>query len=84
MDPIHQFFVGSTPKRYVEAGFSDKEAEAMTWIAEQKSKGKFLGFLSGSFVALTWGHFHERIFAHLNIRCSRVYSQLAILGVRMF
>ena len=33
---------------------------------------------------LTWGHFHDRLFALINVKCSRLYSQLAILGVQLF
>jgi len=81
MDQLFSFFIGNTATHYVEMGFSDREAQAMAWISEQKPKGKFYGFLSGSFMALTWGHFHERIFSHFGIKCSRIYTQLAILGV---
>jgi hypothetical protein len=81
MDQLFSFFIGNTATNYVEMGFSDREAQAMTWISEQKPKGKFFGFLSGSFMALTWGHFHERIFSHFGIKCSKIYTQLAILGV---
>jgi hypothetical protein len=81
MDQLFSFFIGNTASHYVEMGFSDREAQAMAWISEQKPKGKFYGVLSGSFMALTWGHFHERIFSHLGIKCNRIYTQLAILGV---
>jgi len=53
----------------------------MAWIAEQKPKGKFYGFLTGSFVAFSWGHWHDRTLAHFGIKCSRIYTQLVILGV---
>ena len=55
----------------------------MAWISEQKPKGKFYGFLAGSFLAFSWGHWHERIFGTFGIRCNRLYTQLAILGVRL-
>ena len=35
-------------------------------------------------MAYAWGHFHERLFALVNIKCSRIYSQLAIIGVLLF
>ena len=53
----------------------------MAWLSEQKPKGKFYGLLAGSFMAASWGHWHDRIFSHFGIRCSRLYTQLAILGV---
>lgn len=81
MDQLYNFFIGSTTANYVEAGFSQREAEAMTWIANQKPMGKFYGFLSGSFMAVAWGHWHNRIFAHFGIKCNRIYTQLFILGV---
>lgn len=82
MDQLYNFFIGSTAANYVEAGFSEREAEAMTWIANQKPMGKFYGFLSGSFMAAAWGHWHNRIFAHFGIKCNRIYTQLFILGVQ--
>ena len=50
-------------------------------MAEQKPRGKFYGFVTGSLVALSWGHWHDRIFAHFGIKGNRIYTQLAILGV---
>ncbi len=81
MDQLHNFFIGNTTTNYVEAGFSEKEAEAIAWIADQKPKGKFYGFVAGSFMALSWGHWHNRIFGHFGIKISKIYTQLAILGV---
>ena len=81
MDQLHSFFIGDTATNYVEAGFSDREAQAMAWIADQKPLGKFYGALSGSFVALTWGHFHNKIFGSIGLKFPRYYTQLAILGV---
>lgn len=81
MDQLYNFFVGNTAANYVEAGFSEREAEAMSWIAEQKPRGKFYGLLSGSFLALTWGHWHDRIMQHFGIKCKRYYTQLALIGV---
>jgi hypothetical protein len=81
MDQIYNFFIGNTVSNYVEVGFSDREAQAMTWISQQKPQGKFYGVLGGSFLAFTWGHFHERIFGQFGIKCNRIYTQLAILGV---
>ena len=81
MDQISSFFIGNTTMHYVEGGFSDREASAMAWIADQKPLGKYVGTVTGSFVALTWGHFHQRVMSHFSIRCSKLYSQLFILGV---
>lgn len=53
----------------------------MAWIADQKPLGKFYGTIGGSFVALTWGHFHDRIFGSIGLKFGRHYTQLAILGV---
>jgi len=84
MDQIHNFFIGNTAANYVEAGFSDREAEAMAWIADQKPLGKFVGVISGSFIAYGWGHWHHRIFGSIGLKCSKLYTQLAIVGVQMF
>lgn len=81
MDQIYNFFIGNTANNYVEVGFSDREAQAMAWIADQKPKGKFLGFVGGSFLAFTWGHWHHKIFGYYGIKCNKIYTQLAILGV---
>ena len=81
MDQLHNFFIGNTAANYVESGFTDREAQAMAWISEQKPKGKFYGLLSGSFLAWTWSHWHQRIFAHMGINCSKLYFQLAVIGV---
>jgi hypothetical protein len=58
MDQLHNFFVGNTQMNYVESGFSDREAQAMAWLADQKPKGKLAGLFAGSFLAFTWGHWH--------------------------
>ena len=81
MDQLHSFFIGDTSNNYVEAGFSERQAKAMAWIADQKPLGKFYGTIGGSFVALTWGHFHDRIFGSIGLKFGRHYTQLAILGV---
>jgi hypothetical protein len=82
MDQLYNFFVGNTSSNYVSAGFSEREASAMAWIADQKPRGKFYGFLSGSFVAFAWGHWHDRILAHIGLKCNRIYGQFAILAVK--
>ncbi len=81
MDHLYAFFIGNTATNYVESGFSERESQAMTWIADQKPLGKFLGFLGGSFLAFSWGHWHYRFFNSFGIKCSKLYTQLAILGV---
>jgi hypothetical protein len=55
----------------------------MAWIADQKPKGKFYGFLTGAFIAVSWGHWHYKIFNKLGIKCNKIYTQLAILGVNL-
>lgn len=42
----------------MENGFSEGEAEAMSWIAKQKAKGKLYGATTGLFLAVSWGHWH--------------------------
>ena len=84
MDQVHNFFIGNTATNYVEAGFSDREAEAMAWIADQKPLGKFVGVLSGSFVAFGWGHFHHRIFGSIGLKCNKLWTQLAIVSVTQY
>jgi len=81
MNILYNYFIGNTGANYVEVGFSDREGQAMAWLAEQKPKGKFYGTLVGAFMAFSWGHWHDRIFSHFGLKCKRLYTQLAILGV---
>ena len=81
MDQLHNFFIGNTATNYIEAGFSEREAQAMAWIADQKPAGKFYGTIAGSFVAFSWGHFHSRVFNSIGLKFNKCYTQLAILGV---
>lgn len=81
MDQIYNFFIGNPAVHYVEVGFTDKEAESLAWIAQQKPRGKFFGALTGTFLALSWGHWHDRVFGYFGIKCKRIYTQLAIVGV---
>ncbi|MCB0370983.1 MAG: hypothetical protein KDD45_16570 [Bdellovibrionales bacterium] len=53
----------------------------MAWIADQKPLGKFLGTITGTFVAATWGHFHHRIFRSIGLKCNKLYFQLFVVGV---
>ena len=55
----------------------------MSWIAQQKAKGKFIGASSGLFLALTWGHWHDRILGYFRVRFSPRLSQLAIIIVKL-
>lgn len=66
----------------MEYGFSESEAEAMAWIAQQKAKGKFVGATSGLFMALTWGHWHDNITRALKISFNRRITQLGIIMVQ--
>lgn len=83
MDQIHAFFFGNTKMNYVESGFSDREAEAMSWLADQKPKGKMSGLFAGTFLAFAWGHWHERLLGYFGIRCNKIYWQLLIVGVHL-
>lgn len=85
---FNDFLSGNTKLRYVtkqitqmECGFSDSEAEAMAWIAQQKAKGKFVGATSGLFMAITWGHWHDRITQMLKFSFNRRITQLGIIMV---
>ena len=55
----------------------------MSWIAQQKAKGKFIGASSGLFLALTWAHWHDRILGYFRVRFSPRLSQLAIIIVKL-
>jgi hypothetical protein len=63
----------------MEVGFNEGEAEALSWIAQQKAKGKFFGATSGLFLALTWGHWHHRILAYFKLNFSMRFTQLGII-----
>lgn len=65
----------------MEVGFSEEEAEAMSWIAQQKAQGKFVGAASGLFLAVSWGHWHTRILSHFNFHFSQRFTQLGIIMV---
>jgi hypothetical protein len=53
----------------------------MSWIAEQKPKGKFMGLVAGSFLAYSWGHWHDRILSYFRFSFSRKYTQFYIVAV---
>lgn len=53
----------------------------MSWIAEQKPKGKFFGLLTGIFLAASWGHWHDRIVSYLKFSFNRRYTQFYIIAV---
>jgi hypothetical protein len=65
----------------VEVGFSEEEAKAMSWIAEQKPKGKFYGLVAGAFLAHSWGHWHDRVISYFKFSFSRRYTQFYIVAV---
>ena len=81
MDQLRRFFAGDTVHHYIENGFSEEEARALTWIGEQKPKGKFYGLISGAFVVATWRQWHQRIFGQFGIRGGLIWSQIFIVGV---
>ena len=56
----------------------------MSWIAEQKPKGKFMGLVGGSFLAVSWGHWHDRILSYFRYSFSRRYTQFYIVAVSTF
>lgn len=66
----------------MQNGFTEEEAEAMSWICRQKAAGKFWGATSGLFLAATWGHYHERVLRYLPFTFDRRLTQLAIVMVR--
>lgn len=53
----------------------------MSWIAEQKPKGKFIGLVAGSFLALSWGHWHDRIMSYFKLSWSKRYTQFYFVAV---
>ncbi len=42
----------------VEVGFNEEEAEAMAYIADQRTKGKLYGLISGVFGAYSLGRLY--------------------------
>jgi type IV secretory pathway TraG/TraD family ATPase VirD4 len=56
----------------------------MSWIAEQKPKGKFMGLVAGSFLAYSWGHWHDRIISYFRFGFSKRYTQFYIVAVSTF
>jgi hypothetical protein len=53
----------------------------MSWIAEQKPKGKFIGLVVGSFLALSWGHWHDRAMSYFKFSWSKRYTQFYFIAV---
>lgn len=56
----------------------------MSWIAQQQPKGKVLGLIAGSFLAFSWGHWHDRAAAYFRITWSKRVSQFFILSVLFY
>lgn len=56
----------------------------MSFIAEQKPKGKFVGLVSGAFLALSWGHWHDRIMSYFRFNWNKRYTQFYIVAVFIF
>jgi hypothetical protein len=65
----------------MQEGFTESEAAAMSWICKQKAAGKFYGATSGLFLALTWGHLHDRILQYIPVAFNRKLTQLGIIMV---
>eukprot|EP00178_Gracilaria_changii_P022757 TRINITY_DN67866_c0_g1_i1.p1 TRINITY_DN67866_c0_g1~~TRINITY_DN67866_c0_g1_i1.p1 ORF type:complete len:140 (-),score=3.04 TRINITY_DN67866_c0_g1_i1:108-527(-) len=51
----------------------------MSWIAQQKARGKFWGASTGLFLAISWGHWHDRILGYFRINYSKRLTQLGII-----
>jgi len=56
----------------------------MSFIAEQKPKGKFVGLVSGAFLAVSWGHWHDRIMSYFRFNWNKRYTQFYIVAVFFF
>jgi hypothetical protein len=56
----------------------------MSWIAEQKPKGKFIGLVTGVFLALSWGHWHDRVMSYFKFNWNKRYSQFFFIAVFIF
>lgn len=56
----------------------------MSFIAEQKPKGKFVGLVSGVFLAVSWGHWHDRIMSYFRFNFNKRYTQFYIVAVPIF
>lgn len=67
----------------MENGFTEDEAAAMSWICRQKAAGKFWGASTGLFLAITWGHLHERLIQYVPFSFNRRLTQLGIIMVSM-
>ena len=68
----------------VEVGFSEEEARAMSWIADQKPKGKSIGLATGAFLAFSWGHWHERVTSYFRFTWNKRFTQFYIIAVKLF
>lgn len=55
----------------------------MAWICQQKAEGKFWGASTGLFIALTWGHFHDRVLQYFRLSFDRRFTQLGIIMVNI-
>ena len=53
----------------------------MSWIAEQKPKGKFIGLVTGVFLAFSWGHWHDRIASYFRFNWNKRFSQFFFVAV---
>lgn len=53
----------------------------MSWIAEQKPKGKFIGLAAGTFLAFSWGQWHDKITSYFRFSWSKRTSQFFIIAV---
>lgn len=52
----------------------------MSFIAEQKPKGKFIGLMGGLFLAFSWGHWHDRILSYFRFSFNKRYTQFYIVA----
>jgi hypothetical protein len=53
----------------------------MSWIAEQKPKGKFIGLATGVFLAFSWGHWHDRCMSYFRFNWNKRFSQFFLIAV---
>jgi hypothetical protein len=56
----------------------------MSWIADQKPKGKFIGLVTGTFLAFAWGHWHDRFTSYFRFNWNKRFSQFFFVAVNIY